>query len=291
MSALSAVIGWWFPEVPRARLAWCRVVVAVTAVVDIRWILSSPRNRAETPHLYDPIPLARFLHLPAPTPAITTALTWLVVLGAVGVVAGGLRRVPAAVGPVAGVVLGAAYLIWCTYGMSFGYVAHDHMAIMVAAVLLPTAGTARYADAHLVRSGAAGWALRMVQVFTVATYTGSVLAKWVMSGGDLVRWAQSGTLAWAFLRRPNPLNALLVEHGALLRAAQWAALGMELVAPVVFVVRERWRWVVAAVFVGFHLTTFALLGIHFLPTFVCWAAFLPLERWLRPGVRVRAWRG
>ena len=274
------VVDWWCPELPLARVAWMRVVLAVTAVVDISVILSSPRHRAATPELYDPIPLARLLQLPAPTPPITTALTAAVVVGAAALVVGGLRRVPAPVQHVGGLTLAAAYLVWCTYGMSFGYVAHDHMAIMVAALVLPTAGTARYAAAHHERSGAAGWALRMVQVFTVATYTGSVLAKWVASGHDLARWGQSGTLVWAFLRRPNPLNALLVEHGALLRAAQWAALAMELLAPVVFLVRERWRWVVAAVFVGFHATTFALLGIHFLPTVVCWAAFLPLERWL-----------
>lgn len=278
--------GWLMPRVPVPRVAWFRAIFAVTTLLDITVILSSPRQRALTPELYDPVPLARLLGLPAPTPAITWGLTALITVGAVGLIIGGLRGMPAWVQHVAGVVLSASYLGWCLYGMSFGYVAHDHMAIAVAALVLPTAGTARYADAASQRSRAGGWALRMVQLFTVATYTGSVLAKWVLSGHDLARWAQSGTLAWAFLRRPNALNALLVEHGALLRAAQWGALGMELAAPLVFVVRERWRWVVAAIFVGFHLTTFALLGIHFLPTFVCWAAFLPLERLLGgPGSR------
>ncbi|QFG68548.1 hypothetical protein [Ornithinimicrobium pratense] len=276
---MSGALRWLMPEVPLARLAWFRAIVALTAVVDIFLILSSPRQRATTPALYDPIPLARALQLPAPTPTITGALTLLIVAGALGVLLGGLRPTPAWVQHLAGAVLGCAYLLWCTYGMSFGYVAHDHTAIIVAALLLPTAGTARYVDLQETRSTGAGWALRMVQVFTVATYTGSVLAKWVMSGHDLVRWAQSGTFVWAFLRRPNPLNELLVQHGAVLRLGQWGVLALELAAPLVWVVRERWRWVVAAIFLGFHLATFALLGIHFLPTLVCWAAFLPLERY------------
>ena len=28
----------------------------------------------------------------------------------------------------------------------------------------------------------------------------------------------------------------------------------------------------------FHLMTYIALGIHFLPTVICWAAFLPLEK-------------
>ena len=31
---------------------------------------------------------------------------------------------------------------------------------------------------------------------------------------------------------------------------------------------------------GFHFMTFLALGIHFLPTVVCWAALFPLERLL-----------
>jgi hypothetical protein len=33
-----------------------------------------------------------------------------------------------------------------------------------------------------------------------------------------------------------------------------------------------------AAFAGFHLTTWLLIRIHFLPLVVCLAAFLPLER-------------
>ncbi len=164
------------------------------------------------------------------------------------VAVGGLARLPAPVQIVGGLLLSLCYGVWAVYGMSFGYVAHDHMAIMVAMLVLPTAATCRYAD----RGGSerAGWALR---------------------------WANSGTLAWAVLRRPTVFNVHLVERAQLLRAAQWewGSIGLELSAPLIFV-REHVRWLVVAVFMGFHVST--LLGIHFLPTAISWSAFLPGER-------------
>lgn len=285
-----ALASWWLPHLPRQRVAWVRAVVAAMAVLDVLVLLTSPRNRAGTPQFFDPVPLARALHLPAPTPAIATTLALVVVLSAAAVVVGGRRSVPAWVQRVGGPALAVGYGLWAIYAMSFGYVAHDHMALFVAVCVLPTAGTCRYTG-PLQRDPAAGWALRMVQVFTVATYTGSVLAKWVLTDGNLLRWANSGTLVWAFLRRPNPVNVHLVEQASLLRLSQWGALVLELAAPVVFVLRERWRLLVIAAFAGFHAATFVLLGIHFLPTLVCWAAFLPLERlpaWWARRRRVRS---
>lgn len=276
---MTALIGWWFPALPRARVAWVRLIIGAFALVDALFLLRSPRDRAHTPQFYDPIPLAEVLHLPAPGVVSAHLMLVGIALGVAGLGVGGITRAPVWLQHLGGAALAACYLIWCLWAMSFGYVSHDHMAIVVAVLVLPTAGTCRYRDSET-RSPAAGWALRMVQIFTVLTYTGSVLAKAVINDYNLVRWAQSGTLAWAFLRRPNPVNALLVEQAMLLRISQWGALALELAAPLVFVVRERWRWLVVLGFVGFHATTFVLLGIHFLPTVVCWSAFLPWERWL-----------
>lgn len=284
-TGLARVVDWWFPRVPRARVAWVRVVLGAVALIDALFLLRAPLHRSGTPEFYDPVVLGAFLHLPPPTRATALLMLVGIALGLAGLVVGATARVPAWVQHVGGMLLAGCYLIWSLWGMSFGYVAHDHMAIVVGCLLLVTAGTCRYAD--LAPSDAAGWALRMIQILTVATYTGSVLAKAVMNDGDLVRWATSGTLAWAFLRRPNPVNALLVEQAALLRAAQSGALALELAAPLVFLVRERWRVLVVLAFLGFHLSTFVLLGIHFLPTAVCWSAFLPWERWLGPTRRVR----
>lgn len=207
------LLGWWFPRVPRARAAWVRVLLGSVALLDALLLLRAPLHRSGTPQFYDPVVLADLLRLPPPT--LATALVVLVgiAVGLVGLVVGATARAPAWVEHVGGVLLAGCYLVWCLWGMSFGYVAHDHMAIVVGCLLLVTAGTCRYADPA--PSEAAGWALRMIQILTVATYTGSVLSKAVMNDGDLVRWATSGTLAWAFLRRPNPVNALLVEQAAL----------------------------------------------------------------------------
>lgn len=285
---MRAFAAWWVPQLPRARVAWVRAALALMAVVDVRWFLNSTDDRAGTPEFYDPVVLARWLHLPPVAEPIATALLVGVHVGAAAVLIGGFARVPRLVQNLGGVLLAISFGLWVLWGMSYGYVAHDHMAITVGLVLLTTAGTARYGGG-LQADIAAGWPLRTIQVLTVMTYFGSVLAKYVLSGGSLLRWANSGTLAWAFIRRPNELNALLVSNGLALRAAQWGALLLELCSPLVFLLRGRWLALAIAGFLSFHLVTFALLGIHFLPTVICWTAFMPLER-LPAWVRGRAHR-
>lgn len=276
-SALRAFARWWVPELPRARVAWVRAVLAAMAVLDVRFFLNSTDDRALTPEFFDPVVLARWLQLPPVTEPIAAGLLVGIHVGAIAVLAGGFRRVPALVQNLGGVALAACYGLWVLWGMSYGYVAHDHMAITVGLVLLTTAGTARYGGGDAA-DVAAGWPLRMIQVLTVMTYFGSVLAKYVFSGGSLVRWATSGTLAWAFLRRPNDLNQMLVDNALLLRAMQVGGLLLELCSPLVFLLRGRWLALAVGGFLSFHLVTFLLLGIHFLPTVVCWTAFAPLER-------------
>ncbi|WP_420113653.1 hypothetical protein [Pseudactinotalea sp.] len=283
MTALRAVARWWVPALPRARVAWVRAALALMAVIDTRYFLNSTDDRAGTPEFFQPVVAARWLHLPPVTDEIASMLLVGVHLGAVAVVVGGFARVPALVQNLGGVLLGISFLLWALWGMSYGYVAHDHMAITVGLVLLMTAGTARYGGGEAADI-AAGWPLRMIQVLTVMTYFGSVLAKYAISGGSLIRWGNSGTLAWAFIRRPNDLNQMIVTHGGLLRAAQWGGLVLELCSPLVFLLRRHWLMLAIGAFLSFHLVTFLLLGIHFLPTVICWTAFVPFERlpaWVR----------
>jgi hypothetical protein len=283
MRMLRGIIDWWVPELPRARVAWVRAALAIMAVIDVRLFLNSTGDRADTPEFFDPVMAARWLHLPPVTDEIATTLFVGVHAGAAAVVVGGFRRVPAIVQNLGGLILAVAFGLWALWGMSYGYVSHDHMAITVGLLLLATAGTARY-GAGDAADRAAGWPLRTLQVLTVMTYFGSVLAKYAISGGSLLRWANSGTLAWAFIRRPNDLNQLLVSHAWLLRAAQWGGLLLELCSPLVFLLRRRWLALAIGSFLSFHLATYLLLGIHFLPTVICWTAFVPLERlpaWLR----------
>ncbi|QOR70259.1 hypothetical protein IM660_16885 [Ruania alkalisoli] len=271
------VLAWLVPALPRARVAWVRTALAVMAVLDVRYFLNSTGERGGTPELFAPVLVAEWLHLPPVTDGVAQMLFVGVHVGAVAMVLGGFARVPAAVQHAGGLVLGVSYLLWVLWAMSYGYVSHDHMAIVIGMLVLPTAGTSRYGGGPTADS-VAGWPLRMIQLFTVLTYLGSVLAKYVFSGGSLLRWATSGTLAWAFIRRPNDVNQLLVQHALLLRAAQWGALLLEIASPVVFALRGRWLALAIGAFMSFHLATFVLLGIHFLPTVVCWSAFVPWER-------------
>jgi hypothetical protein len=52
----------------------------------------------------------------------------------------------------------------------------------------------------------------------------------------------------------------------------------EFLSPVVLWLRGRWQLAGAMFFLAFHLANTVMLGIHFLPTVVCWLAFAPLER-------------
>ena len=284
------VLSWLVPELPRARVAWVRAALAVMTVLDVRFFLNATGDRGGTPELFQPVVLAQWLHLPPVTDAAAQVLFLGIHLGALALLLGGLARVPAAVQHVGGAVHALTYVLWVLWAMSYGYVSHDHMAITIGVLVLTTAGTSRYSGGAAADT-AAGWPLRMVQVFTVLTYFGSVLAKYVFSGGSLLRWVSSGTLAWAFIRRPNAVNAHFVTHAVLLRCLQWGAVLLEAASPLVFVLRGRWLALAIASFLSFHLATFALLGIHFLPTVVCWSAFVPWERLPDWWHARRAWHG
>jgi hypothetical protein len=65
----------------------------------------------------------------------------------------------------------------------------------------------------------------------------------------------------------------------------------EFLSPVVLFLRGKALLLSAAFFLGFHFITFLSLGIHFLPTVICWLAFFPIERVAAGiGSRVRSLR-
>ncbi len=66
-----------------------------------------------------------------------------------------------------------------------------------------------------------------------------------------------------------------------LHAAAYALMLLELVVAPLLLVRwreQRVTWGLAGLFVGFHLMTFSMVTIIFLPHCVALLAFLPLER-------------
>lgn len=273
------------PALPLARLAVMRRLISTFVVFDVLLVSNDVIGHAANPEYFRPTALTRLLHLPAVTPALGWGL--LVVVLASGAL-GALGRAPRA----SGGVLAVSFWIWMLYSQGYGYISHDHVALMVAVAVLPTAGIARTradgvegaggadgadgADAGVL-SRQAGWALRCIQIAVVLTYFYSVLEKSVISGSPAT-WANSAVFAFAFIRRGAPWVQWMLDAPWLFRPAQWALIVLETISPLALFLRGRKLYALIGVFLVFHLATFVALGIHFLPTVACWAAFLPLER-------------
>jgi len=256
------------PALPASRVAALRAIVFVFVLVDIVVIDGDVPAHTANAEYYRPLLLARLLHLPPVSPVGALVLQVVLVLACVAGMLGWRPRLT-------GAAVGIGFGVWMLYSNGYGYIAHDHLALLVAVWVLPTVPSASWRDDT--ESEAAGWALRCIQLAVVATYFLSVLAK-ILASGSVAAWANSAILAWAIIRRGTPWAAWLLHVPWIFVPAQWAAVAMELSSPLALFLRGRALSVLIAVFLGFHLSTFLLLGIHFLPTAVCWAAFVPIER-------------
>ncbi|GAB2548270.1 hypothetical protein [Brachybacterium huguangmaarense] len=255
------------PVLPERRVAILRRIIAAFVVIDVLAISNDVLAHAHTPEFYRPMMLARLLHLPAvTTPIAATLLAVIVVAGILGALGRAARAT--------GWALAVAFWIWMAYSQGYGYVSHDHLALMVAVAVLPMAGPCRTDLGAASRF--AGWSLRAIQLAVVATYFLSVVSKTVISGSPIT-WANSAVFAFAFIRRGAPWVRWMLDHPWLFVPAQWTLLALETLSPLALVLRGRALSVLIGIFAAFHLATFVALGIHFLPTVVCWAAFLPLE--------------
>lgn len=275
--AVQAVERFLVPALPRARVAWLRLLLAAFALFDATRLTDDVLSHVHAGPFWQPTLLGRLLHLPPPTTATAGLALAAMALGFV-------LLLPRRTRLLAGWLSSLGYLPWNLWSTGFGYVAHDHMAIVVAMVVLLTVGRADYDDQRPCRR--AGWAVRCVQVATVATYTGSAVSKWVRSGTPW-EWANGAVTVWALTRRGSAFGDGVGRYPAFLVAVQWAVVLCEFAAPVVLWLRGRWLWCAVGAAGLFHLMTWLTLDIHFLPTVVCWAAFLPLERL---GRRTRARR-
>jgi len=179
----------------------------------------------------------------------------------------------------AGWLVALLYLEWMVVAMSYGKVDHDRFAFLIALLVLPTVGRASLRNRG--DSQTAGWALSMIALAVVATYTLAAVAKIRFGGWD---WVDGATLTRAVLRRGTSLAEPLLEAPLVLHAAQYGLMVMELAVAPLLLVRwsdPRWGWALAAVFLGFHVMTFALITIIFLPHCIALLALLPLERAVR----------
>lgn len=268
LGAGRAVVGWWTRPVPLARVAVLRVAIYLFVLFDIFVLTNDVIPMAHAPELYRPTMIGRILPLPTPSIPLTQTLQIVIVVGALVAATGLLPRI-------AGWVVAIAYFEWMVISQGYGYVSHDHLALMVAVTLLPTIGKARFTDGDTSEAG--GWAFRCIQVSTIATYFGSAVVKMVRSGSPAA-WANGAVFIWALIRRGSDLFRWTTDYPWLLQIAQWGLLIIEFLSPLVLFLRAKALYLAVVTFVGFHLMTYLALGIHFLPTVVCWLAFLPLER-------------
>ena len=264
---------WLLQPASVARVAVLRVAVYLFVPVDVLLTTTFVRGHAQVPaELYVPLRIGRLLPLPTPGPWVETLQVGLVAAALIAAVLAVRDRLPR----LAGWVVAGLYLQWMVVAMSYGKVDHDRFAFLVALFVLPSVGRAGLRSRE--RTEAAGWALSMITLAVVATYTLAAVAKLRFGGWD---WVDGATLTRAVLRRSTPLSEPLLGVPGLLHAAQYGIMIMELaVAPLLLV---RWKdprrtWLLAVGFLGFHVMTFALITIIFLPHCIALLALLPLER-------------
>lgn len=257
---------WWFPPMPRARIAALRTTIYAFVVFDVLVVTSWAIGRGDVPaELYRPLFIARHLPLPAPGPVVVPVVMAALIVSAAVAATGRLPRV-------LGIAVFLLYVEWMIIAFSYGKVDHDRFAILVALAVLPTVGVTKWGDHESDR--ASGWAIRCVQVAVVLTYFLAAVAKIRFGGID---WVNGATLMRAVLRRGTFLADPLQDYPAVLHAAQYGIMAFELAAPLMLAGGRLGRVLVGAAVV-FHLITYVFIRLIFLPHVICLLAFFPLER-------------
>ncbi|WP_206069870.1 hypothetical protein [Knoellia koreensis] len=265
MNALRSFLA---PTLPLARVAWLRRIIYPFVWLDVLWIVTDPIPHGDVPpSLYRGLAVRSLLGMPAPSHTYVRVLLVVILVSSAVAAFGKLPRL-------AGFVCAVGMLDWVSNAFAYSKVDHDHFALMVALFVLPTVGRASTRDVD-VRSEAAGWAIRMVQIGAVSIYALSAWAKMRFGGWG---WANGATLIWALTRRPNGIGPWVGSHPALTHALQWTVLIAEFCAPILLWLKGRALYAALLFWAGFHLSTYVMLKIHFLPLVVCLFAFLPLER-------------
>jgi hypothetical protein len=265
-NALTSVGSWFFPAMPRGRVATMRTIVYAFVFIDVLLTTAWVARHAHLPGpLYDPLFIGRLLPLPVPTFAVVRGVEIALLVCAAVALSGRFVRV-------AGAAVFFLYFEWMVIAFSYGKVDHDRFAFLVALAVLPTVGAARWGDRS--PDQAAGWAIRCIQIGVVATYFLAAFAKLRFGG---IEWVNGATLMRAVIRRGTWLGDPLEDLPWVLVATQYWIMIFELASPLLFVpgrVGHAWWWIS----VVFHLVTFSTIGIIFLPHLVCLLSFRRLER-------------
>lgn len=265
---MRSVRAFFVPALPLARIAWVRAVIYLYVVFDVLVVVRDPIAHGQVPvELYHPVIARELLGFPAPSPIYVQVLRVVLIASALLAATGRLPRL-------AGGICALAMFDWVTNAFSYSKVDHDHYALVIALLVLPTVGRARFADVT-VASEAAGWALRTIQLSAVSIY---FLSAWAKMRFGTWGWANGSTLIWALTRRPNGIAPWIASHPGLTHALQWLILVAEFCSPLLLWARGRALQLGLAFFLAFHVSTYYLLRIHFLPLVVCLTAFMPMER-------------
>lgn len=258
----------WAAPVPLARVAAFRTIAYLFIPVDVFLTTAWVRAHAAVPtEYYQPLVIGQVLPLPTPTSTVVHVVQWALVLTALAAATGRAPRV-------LGTAVFLLYFEWMVIAMSYGKVDHDRFAFLVALAVLPTVGRARWRNRRL--SESAGWAMGAIFLAVMLTYFLAAWAKIRFGGWD---WVTGSTLTWAVLRRGTDLATWTLEVPALLTAAQWAMVILELAAPLMLLVRsDRARVALVVFLLGFHVMVFAGVRIIFLPHCVAILSILPWER-------------
>lgn len=265
---MTALRTFFAPALPTARVVWLRRLVYAFVWLDVLWIVTDPIPHGDVPpSLYRGLVVRSLLGMPAPSHDYVRVLLGVILVSSAVAFTGRWPRV-------AGFVCAVAMLDWVSNAFAYSKVDHDHFALVVALFVLPTVGRVRTSDGAA-RSEAAGWAVRMVQIGAVAIYFLSACAKMRFGGWG---WANGATLIWALTRRPNGIGPWVGSHPVLTHALQWIVVVAEFSSPILLWLKGRALYAALLFWAGFHLSTYVMLKIHFLPLVVCLTAFLPLER-------------
>jgi hypothetical protein len=269
-------LGRWLTEpVPRGRVAAFRTLLYLFVAADLVVFTPWVRMHASVPgELYQPLFVGRLLPLPTPTPLLVNVAFWALLALSLAAATGRAPRL-------LGWAVFLLYFEWMIIAMSYGKVDHDRFAFLVALAALPTAGPARHGEEA--RTEAGGWVLRVTQIAVVCTYFLSAWAKLRFGG---LEWMTGSELARAIIRRGTDFADAVAQVPGLLIVAQVGIMTFELLSPLIFVLRERWRYAAVGFFYSFHAATIATITISFAPHLVALTSFLPLERvrptcWLR----------
>ncbi|GAA2610330.1 HTTM domain-containing protein [Dactylosporangium fulvum] len=273
---MAAVITkWLFAPVPKGRIAAFRTLIYGFVALDVAFFSGWIRSHGDLPgNLYQPLEVGKLLHLPTPTHLIVNTVFWALIPLSLLAATGRAHRL-------LGWTVFVLYFEWMVIAMSYGKIDHDRFGLLIALAALPTAGRARHGDTETTEAG--GFALRMTQIGVICTYFLAAVAK-LRDGG--LAWFTGATLTRSFIRRGTALAHWLLGIPGFTVVSQFGIMGFELLSPLVFVLKPKMRYAMVAGFYLFHLMTFSLITISFIPHQVAMASFLPLEK-VTPVVWVR----